>query len=159
MRMNFLNDALGRVPEYRAIENAVRQRKTPVAALVISAVIGICIVAVMHDGDLILNVAVFGACMSYALMNLSHILLRKNAPNMERGYRTPGGVVTTGIAFVLSCIAIVSTFFVDMVAACAVLGIYIVGLIYFRAYARKRIVGNAPEEEFAALTAAEAELR
>ena len=31
MRMNFLNDALGRVPEYRAIENAVRQRKTPVA--------------------------------------------------------------------------------------------------------------------------------
>jgi len=29
--MNFLNDALGRVPEYRAIENAVRQRKTPVA--------------------------------------------------------------------------------------------------------------------------------
>ena len=99
------------------------------------------------------------ACMSYALMNLSHILLRKNAPNMERGYRTPGGVVTTGIAFVLSCIAIISSFFVDMVAACTVLGVYIVGLIYFRAHARKRIVGNAPEEEFAALNAAEAELR
>ena len=46
-----------------------------------------------------------------------------------------------------------------MVAACTVLGVYIVGLIYFKVYAAKRIVGNAPEEEFAALNAAEAELR
>lgn len=155
-RQVFALSRAGYLPSFLSLTG---KRKTPVAALIISAIIGIAIVAVMHNGDLILNVAVFGACMSYALMNLSHILLRKNAPNMERGYRTPGGVVTTGIAFVLSCIAIVSTFFVDMVAACTVLAIYIVGLIYFRAYARKRIVGNAPEEEFAALTAAEAELR
>ena len=38
MRMNFLNDALGRVPEYRAIENAVRQRKTPVAVTGVASI-------------------------------------------------------------------------------------------------------------------------
>ena len=155
-RQVFALSRAGYLPSFLSITGS---RKTPVAALIVSAVVGIGIVVVMESGDLILNVAVFGACMSYALMNLSHILLRKNAPNMERGYRTPGGVVTTGIAFVLSCIAIVSTFFVDMVAACTVLGVYIVGLIYFKVYAAKRIVGNAPEEEFAALNAAEAELR
>ena len=116
-------------------------------------------VLVMRDGSLILNVAVFGACVSYALMNLSHILLRKKYPNMARGYKTPGGVVTTSIAFVLSCIAIVSTFFVDVVAASCALCVMAVGVVYFTVYAKRHLVTNAPEEEYAALNAAELELR
>ena len=32
MSMNFLTDALRRVPEYRALENAVKRGKTPAAA-------------------------------------------------------------------------------------------------------------------------------
>ena len=38
MSMKFLNDALSRVPEYRALENAVRRGKTPAAATGISSV-------------------------------------------------------------------------------------------------------------------------
>ena len=38
MSMKFLNEALGRVPEYRALENAVRRRKTPAAATGVSSV-------------------------------------------------------------------------------------------------------------------------
>ena len=155
-RQVFALSRAGYLPKALALTGS---RKTPVAALVVSAIIGICIVAVMRDGSLILNVAVFGACVSYALMNLSHIILRKKAPSMDRGYLTPGGVVTTGIAFVLACVAIVSTFFVDMVAAACVLVVYAVGIIYFRVYSRKHLVANAPEEEFAALANAEAELR
>lgn len=155
-RQVFALSRAGYLPKALALTGS---RKTPVSALVVSAVIGILVVAVMRDGSLILNVAVFGACVSYALMNLSHIILRKKAPNMERGYITPGGTVTTGIAFVLACIAIVSTFFVDMVAAGCVLAVYALGLIYFRVYAIKHLVANAPEEEFAALANAEAELR
>ena len=155
-RQVFALSRAGYLPSFLALTG---KRKTPVAALVISAVIGIVIVLVMGSGDLILNVAVFGACVSYALMNLSHILLRKKNPGMKRGYMTPGGVVTTGIGFVLSCVAIVSTFFVDMFAAACALGVLVVGLIYFTVYAKKHLVGNAPEEEFAALNAAEAELR
>lgn len=155
-RQVFALSRAGYLPSFLSLTG---KRKTPYVALIVSAVIGITIVAVMRNGDMILNVAVFGACVSYALMNLSHIILRKKAPDMPRGYRTPGGVVTTGIAFVLSCVAVVSTFFVDMPAACCVLVVYVVGIIYFRVYARKHLVGNAPEEEFARLNAAEAELR
>ena len=93
--------------------------------------------------------AVFGACISYAMVNMSHILLRIKAPDVERGYRTPGGVITTGIAFTLSCVALVSTFFVDLVAACCVFGLMICGMIYYYFYARHHLVANAPEEAFA----------
>ena len=61
---------------------------------------------------------------------------------MERGYKTPGGVFTTGLAFCLSCVAIVSTFFVDMVAACGVLGVYAVGMVYFRRVCEKASGGQ-----------------
>ncbi len=38
-----------------------------------------------------INIAVFGATVSYVLMMLSHIVLRSREPNLERPYRTPGG--------------------------------------------------------------------
>ena len=129
------------------------------AALLVLSVVGIAIVVIMRDGSLILNVAVFGACISYALLNLSHIILRKKAVDMKRGYRTPGGTLTTAIGFCLSIVAVVSTFFVDVVAACSVLCIYVLGLLYYIFFAQNRIVGNAPEEEMAALISAEQELR
>ena len=155
-RQIFALSRAGYLPKFLALTGS---RKTPVAALILSALIGIGMVLVMRDGSLILNVAVFGACVSYALMNLSHILLRKKYPNMARGYKTPGGVVTTSIAFVLSCIAIVSTFFVDVVAASCALCVIAVGVVYFTVYAKRHLVTNAPEEEYAALNAAELELR
>ena len=155
-RQVFALSRAGYLPKALALTGS---RKTPIAALAISTIIGIVVVAIMRDGSLILNVAVFGACVSYALMNLSHVVLRKKAPNMERDYLTPGGIVTTGIGLVLACVAVVSTFFVDIVAATCVLGVFVVGIVYFRVYARKRLVANAPEEEFAALANAEAELR
>lgn len=151
--------ALSRAGYLPKVLSLTGRRKTPVAALAVSAVAGILIVAAMRDGSLILNVAVFGACVSYALINLSHIVLRRKAPAMERGYTTPGGCVTTGVGLAFACVAVVSTFFVDMVAAACVLAVYAVGIVYFRAYARSRLVANAPEEEFAALAGAEAELR
>lgn len=135
------------------------KRKTPSVALIGQALIGVGLVVLMQSGDLILNISVFGACVSYALMTLSHIILRVKRPGMARGYRTPGGVVTTGAGLLLSCVAIVSTFFVDMIAAGWVLALYVIGIAYFRFYARHHLVDNAPEEEFAALIDAEAALR
>jgi ethanolamine permease len=155
-RQIFALSRAGYLPNFLALTGT---RKTPAAALIISGIIGFVMVVVMHDGDLILNIAVFGACVSYALMNLSHVILRLRMPRMHRGYLTPGGTITTLIGFGLACVAIVSTFFVDMVAAFGVLGVYIVGMIYFGVYARHHLVANAPEEEFAQLNAAEAELR
>ncbi len=45
-----------------------------------------------------INIAVFGATVSYVLMMVSHIVLRIREPELERPYRTPGGVVTTAVA-------------------------------------------------------------
>ena len=73
--------------------------------------------AITEDGALLINIAVFGATVSYVLLNLSHIVLRRKEPDLERPYRTPGGTVTTGVALVLSVIAVIATFFVDEKAA------------------------------------------
>ncbi len=105
-----------------------------------------------------IQIAVFGATVSYVLMMLSHIVLRRKEPNLERPYRTPGGVVTTGVALALAVAATIATFFVDKTAAYITIGIYAVALLYFALYSRHHLVASAPEEEFAAVEQAEAEL-
>ncbi len=155
-RQVFALSRAGYLPNFLALTG---KRKTPYVALIASGIVGFIMVIVMQDGSLILNIAVFGACVSYALMNLSHIILRLRNPGMHRGYRTPGGMATTLVGFILSCIAIVSTFFVDVVAASCVLIFYIIGMAYFSFYSKKHLISNAPEEEFAKLNQAESELR
>ena len=155
-RQMFALSRAGYLPRSWAITGS---RKTPMIALIIQGVIGFALAAIVKNGDILINMAVFGACGSYAMMNLSHIVLRKKQPDMPRGYRTPGGIITTGIGFSLACVALVSTFFVDVTAACVVLSVFVAGAIYFFAWARKHLVANAPEEEFEMLTAAENELR
>jgi ethanolamine permease len=121
--------------------------------------IGFILSAVTQDGALLIDIAVFGATISYVLLNLSHIVLHKREPNLERGYRTPGGVVTTSIALILAAVAVVATFFVDVLAASITAAVFAVALAYFWFYSRHRIVVGSPDEEFAALELAEQELK
>ena len=106
-----------------------------------------------------LNIAVFGATVSYVLMMLAHIVLRSREPDLERGYRTPGGTATSGVALVLALLAVVATFLVDEKAALITLGVYAAAAAYFYFYSRHHLVSSAPEEEFAAITSAESELQ
>jgi ethanolamine permease len=133
-------------------------RKTPHVALIVPGVIGFLLAAITEDGAKMINIAVFGATVSYVLMMTSHIVLRRREPNLERPYRTPGGVVTTGVALVLAVAAVVATFFVDEEAAGYTAGVFLVAVAYFWFYSRHRLVAEAPEEEFAAIERAEAEL-
>lgn len=135
------------------------KRKTPWVALVVQGVIGFLLVVVVESGDVLLNMAVLGACISYALMNASHIILRKKQPGLKRGWLTPGGKVTTCVGLVLSVIAVCSTFFVDTIASIGIICVLIAGSVYFFVYAKKRLIANAPEEEFAKLEDASAEIR
>lgn len=155
-RQMFALARAGYLPRFLAVTG---KRKTPVAALIAMTLIGLALIAVLRDGEAILNTAVFGACVSYALMNLSHIVLRIRSPHMPRAYRTPGGAFTTCIAFVLSCVAVVSTFFVDAGAAMGALAAIAAGLAYYVLYSHKHLVSNAPEEEFALMQSAESQLR
>jgi amino acid transporter len=50
------------------------------------------------QGAMLLNMAVFGAALSYVLMMVSRIVLRVREPGMPRPYRTHGGIATTSFA-------------------------------------------------------------
>jgi ethanolamine permease len=154
-RMLFALSRAGYLPRALSVTG---RRKTPYLALIVPAVIGFLLASITQNGALLINIAVFGATVSYVLMNVSHIVLRIREPDLPRPYRTPGGVVTTGIALVLAAAAVVATFVVDVLAAAITAGIFVIALAYFWFYSRHHLVAGAPEEEFAAIARAEAEL-
>ena len=133
-------------------------RRVPYIALLLPGLVGFLLAAITEDGATMINIAVFGATVSYVLMMLSHIVLRSREPNLERPYRTPGGTLTTGVALVLAVAAVVATFLVDTTAAFITLGVYLAAALYFGVYSRHHLVASAPEEEFEAIERAEAEL-
>lgn len=154
-RQLFALSRAGYLPRWLSLTGS---RKTPWVALIVPGTIGFALAAITRDGGLLINIAVFGATVSYVLLNLSHIMLRIREPELERGYRTPGGVITTGIALVLAVVAVIATFFVDILAASITAGIFVIFLAYFLLYSRHHLVASAPEEEFDQIRAAESDL-
>jgi ethanolamine permease len=154
-RQTFALSRAGYLPRALSVTNG---RKAPVLALLVPGAIGF-VLSLTGQGAMLLNMAVFGATVSYVLMMVSHIVLRRREPDLPRPYRTPGGVATTGVALVLAAAAVVATFLVDVTAALWTLGAYALFLAYFALYSRHHLVASAPEEEFAALAAADEELR
>ena len=150
--------ALSRAGYLPKVLSLTTSRNTPWVALLVPGSIGFLLAGITKDGALMINIAVFGATVSYVLLNLSHIMLRRREPDLERPYRTPGGTVTTSIALVLSSVAVVATFFVDQKAAGITALVFVAALAYFWFYSRHHLVASAPEEEFAQLSAAESEL-
>lgn len=153
-RQVFALSRAGYLPRALSVTSA---RRAPYLALIVPGVIGFAL-SLTGQGDLMITMAVFGATISYAMMTLSHILLRRREPALARPYRTPGGVVTSGIAFALAIVAFISTFVVSVQAALWSALFYAIMLAYFGFYSRKRLVAQAPEEEFEAIARAEAEL-
>ena len=134
-------------------------RKVPTIALIVPAIIGFLLAAITEDGATMLNIAVFGATVSYVRIMLAHIVLRRREPDLDRGYRTPGGIATSGVALALATLAVVATFLVDVQAAVITLGVYGTAALYFLLYSRHHQVSSAPEKEFEAISSAESELR
>jgi ethanolamine permease len=101
-------------------------------------------------GGTLLNMAVFGAMISYAMQGLSFILLRRNLPNIERPYRSPlgsfGAALTMAIAIVTLYYQLQDPVYRNGVYAVAVF--YGIGLAYFALVGRHRLI-LSPEEEFA----------
>jgi ethanolamine permease len=154
-RQLFALSRAGYLPRWLSLTS---RRKTPWVALLVPATVGFALAAITQDGAKMINIAVFGATVSYVLMMVAHIVLRRREPGLTRPYRTPGGVVTTGVALALALAAVVATFFVDEVAAGITALIFLAALAYFWFYSRHRLVANAPEEEFEAISRAESEL-
>jgi len=134
------------------------KRKVPSRALIIPGIFGF-LVSLSGEGDLILAMAVVGATVSYALMSLSHILLRIKQPDLVRPYKTPGGIVTSSISLLLSLVALTGVYAFDPRAFNLTLGLFVVGGLYYFFVSQHNLIAGSAEEEFALLSQAELELQ
>ncbi len=153
-RQIFALSRAGYLPTSLSLTN---KNKAPYLAIIIPGVIGFAL-SLTGEGDLLILMAVFGATISYVLMMLSHIKLRLSRPDMDRPYKTPGGILTSGIALILALIAVIAGFLVDPKVWFMAAGIYIAFIVYFLVYSRHRLVQGTPEEEFENIRKAEQEL-
>jgi ethanolamine permease len=153
-RQIFALSRAGYLPRWLSVTS---HRHAPWLALVIPGVIGF-LLALSGQGDLLVLISVFGATISYVLMMLAHIILRYKEPDLERPYKTPGGVVTSGVALVLGVAAVIAGFLVDPRVLIGAAIVYAIMIAYFAVHSRHHLVAQAPEEEFEAIERAEAEL-
>ena len=142
----------------RWLSRTHRTRQTPHAALLVGAALGYAVAYGIHAlgpkhpvGAVLLNMAVFGAVIAYALQMLSYILLRVRLPNIARPYRSPLGVPGAVIALIVAIVTLVALFVTDPIYQKVVIGAavwYGLGLLWFALYARHKLV-LSPEESFA----------
>ncbi|EIK0773325.1 ethanolamine permease [Vibrio alginolyticus] len=153
-RLVFALSRAGYLPQTLSLTS---DKKVPSRALLVPGVFGF-LVSLRGEGDLILAMAVVGATVSYALMSLSHILLRIKQPELTRPYKTPGGIITSSISLVLSLIAMTGVYAFDPSAFFMTMGLFLIGGVYYGLYSRNKLVAATAEEEFAMLSVAELEL-
>ena len=154
-RQFFALSRAGYLPTFLSLTG---KHKTPYIALITIGIIGYTL-SLLVDGDSLLVVAVFGACISYIMMTASHFALRIKEPNLYRPYRTPGGRFTSGVSVVLGCFAFVACFLANTKVTCYAAGLYFLMILYFMVYSRHHLVAKAPEEEFATIAKAEEGLK
>ncbi|KJR39138.1 ethanolamine permease [Vibrio navarrensis] len=153
-RLVFALSRAGYLPKNLSLTS---KRKAPVRALIYPAMLGF-IISLTGEGDLILAMAVVGATISYAMMSASHILLRIKFPQMPRPYKTPGGIVTSAVAFVLSIVALTGVYAYDVRAFLFTLALFAIGMLYYLLIGQNNLIAKTAEEEFALLDKAQGEL-
>jgi ethanolamine permease len=140
--------------------------RTPYVALIVPAILA-CILIILYNESVdavanIVQMSVFGALVTYVLMMIAFILFRVNEPNVERPYRSPVGIPGAVVVIVVAVLAMFSSLAYDVPGAkfgvLATIIAIVAGLLYFGLYSRHHLVAEAPEEEFALVERAEAEL-
>ena len=152
--------SLARAGYYLPFMSLTNQKKVPHMALFAGTGLGLATMLILWFttgdkradliGAILLNMAVFGAMISYAMQGLSFIVLRVKMPNIVRPYRSPlgnfGASVTIGIALVTLWYQLQDPKYQKAVYAVAIF--YVLGILYFALYGRNQLI-LSPEEEFA----------
>ena len=131
------------------------KHKTPHVALLAGGALGYVVALLIfflgpqHPvGAVLLNMAVFGAVVSYVLQMVSFVMLRLRAPHLPRPYRSPLGITGAVVALLLALVTLATLFVVDPVYRLVALGAalwFAAGIAYFALIGRHRLV-SAPEE-------------
>jgi ethanolamine permease len=153
--------SLARAGYYLPFMSLTNARKIPHMALFAGTLLGFATMMILWFvlgsekggaiiGSTLLNMAVFGAMISYAMQGLSFIVLRQKMPNIIRPYRSPLGVPGAAVTIV---VALVTLWYqlqdpVYRVAVYYVAAFYALGILYFALYGRNQLI-LSPEEEFA----------
>jgi ethanolamine permease len=150
--------SLSRAGYYPKWLSVTGKRQTPVLALVIGAVVGFLVLIFVDAtggsngtaGATALNIAIWGAVVSYIMQMVSFVVLRRRFPNAKRPYTSPTGVAGAVIAGVISVVIFVAFLFNPsyLIAIVAIAGVYVIGLLLFALIGRHNLV-LSPEEEFA----------
>jgi ethanolamine permease len=136
-------------------------RKTPYVGLLTGTLLGLVVLFAIWFGrgaeegsaligGTLLNMAVFGAMISYACQGLSFILLRVRMPGIPRPYRSPFGI-PGAVATIAIALWTMYYQFQDpayLTGVYAALAWYVAGLAYFAVFGRHRLI-LSPEEQFA----------
>jgi ethanolamine permease len=150
--------SLSRAGYYPKFLSLTGKRQTPWVALIVGAVIGFVALVVVDatggaagaGGAIVLNIAVWGAVLSYLLQMVSFVILRRKLPNVSRPYVSHVGVPGAVIAGIIA-----AAIFVGFVlnepfrpAILAIVIVYVVMLVLFAIFGRTQLV-LSPEEEYA----------
>ncbi len=147
----------GYFPRWMSVTHG--QRKTPWVALVVGSAVGYAVLLLLHAidptgtgafGGVILNMAVFGAVIAYAMQMVAFIVLRRRYPHIHRPYRSPLGTPGAWLALIIS-LATLALLFANPDFRSGVTGVaiwFVAGLVYFALVGRHRLV-LSPEEAFA----------
>lgn len=155
-RQIFSLSRAGYFPRFLSLTHATQ--KTPYVALLGGGLIGYVVALLIHSlgpkhpvGAVLLNMAVFGAVISYVLQMTSFIVLRLRAPHLPRPYLSPLGIAGAAFALLASLVTLVTLFLFDPVYRRVAIGAAVwfgAGLLYFAVVGRHRLV-EAPEEVIA----------
>jgi ethanolamine permease len=146
--------SLSRAGYYPKVLSLTGIRQTPYIALVTGALIGfVALVVVNYNegaGDVVLNIAVWGAVLAYGLQMISFVLLRRKFPNARRPWVSPTGNWGAIVALVIAGVTFVAVLINPTYrpAIIAIVVFYAIGLLVFGLYGRHRLV-LSPEEEYA----------
>lgn len=110
--------------------SSVSSRKVPHWALIVPGIIGF-LCSLSGEGDRMINIAVVGATLSYALQSFSYILLKRNHTDLHRPYKAWGGSITAGVSLALALLALASCFAYDLIAALFAVGLLAAGTLYY----------------------------
>ncbi|MGE8081146.1 ethanolamine permease [Peribacillus loiseleuriae] len=145
-RQTFALARAGYFPKF--LSKLSEKRRTPYMAILVPGVVGFVFV-LMFNPDRLILIATFGALVSYVMMNVSLMILRKKEPNLARPYKAPFYPVVPIISIIISIIALFSSIFKDPTFFFINVAIFAAAVIYYFVWARHRINKNAPEERFA----------
>jgi ethanolamine permease len=156
--------ALARTGYLPSALSRVNDRRAPTWALVVPGLVGVMLVilgSTLGAGAIpvLVTMAVFGAAISYILMIVSAIVLRRRRPDLPRPYRMPGGEATAWVALVLALVLLPAGIKDYPVAMLFGLLVFAAFAAYYFLYGRHRLVSRSIEEELSIIEGAESELR